>query len=116
MKESLFSFRIGFALQKDSPYTSKFSTKITQLKEHGLIGHWIEKEQDKVARIVSDGSSTVDFKGLSITNLQVEPQLFRRRLGSIRLQSRANIRDIFQEITRNNFLNTDIELEQSNFP
>lgn len=76
MKESLFSFRIGFALQKDSPYTSKFSSKIGQLKEHGLIDHWIEKEQDKVARIASLGTSTVDFRGLSITNLQVEQELF----------------------------------------
>ena len=71
MKDCLFPFSISIALQKNSPYTDKyglvskrlcsycvirFSTKIRQLKEAGLIGHWVKKEMDKVARTADNGN------------------------------------------------------------
>ena len=49
----------------------RFSTKIQQLKESGLIDHWIAVEQDKVARVVKAGPATRDPVGLSVSNLQV---------------------------------------------
>ena len=86
MRESLFSFPVGIALQKDSPYKSKcfwlctkifviqifrFSTKINQLKEHGFIDHWIAKEQEKVARL-DNSLDSGKFSALSMSNLQVK--------------------------------------------
>ena len=87
MRESLFSFPVGIALQKDSPYKSKcfeyvakriivlkafrFSNKINQLKEHGFIDHWIAKEQDKVAKLDSSQDSA-SISALSLDNLQVK--------------------------------------------
>ena len=87
MNERLFSFGVSFALPKNSPYTAKydpgmspralyysvhrFSTKIQQLKESGLIDHWISVEQDKVARLAKIGTATRDVVGLSVSNLQV---------------------------------------------
>ena len=79
-------------------YLSRFSKKIDQLRQFGLIDHWIETEQDKVARLAKigklqkifilillsksttysfhEGESSVDFKSLSISNLQVTPGVF----------------------------------------
>ena len=37
----------------------RFSKKIRQLNEGGLINYWIEKEMDKVARM-SDGTDKKD--------------------------------------------------------
>ena len=33
----------------------RFSEKVDQLKQSGLIDHWIKTEQDKIARITYDG-------------------------------------------------------------
>ena len=72
MQECLFPFGVAFALQKDSPYTNKFdlmltrpsltpcfsprfSSKIQQLKEFGLVSQWIQQEQDKVAKRLKKG-------------------------------------------------------------
>ena len=49
----------------------RFSIKIQQMKESGLIDHWIAVEQDKVARVVKEGPATRDPLGLSVSNLQV---------------------------------------------
>ena len=49
----------------------RFSTKIGQLKESGLIEHWIAEEQDKVARLANTEAGTAEVKPLSISNLQV---------------------------------------------
>lgn len=56
----------------------RFSTKIQQLKESGLIDHWISVEQDKVARLARIGTATRDVVGLSVSNLQVRrsPSVF----------------------------------------
>ena len=40
----------------------RFSTKIRQLKEGGLINHWIGKEQDKVARRSKDSMGFATFQ------------------------------------------------------
>ena len=40
------------------------------MKESGLIDHWIDVEQDKVARLVKIGTATRDVVGLSVSNLQ----------------------------------------------
>ena len=58
----------------------RFSTKIQQLKESGLIDHWIAVEQDKVARVVKAGPATRDPVGLSVTNLQVSMEGWRAAL------------------------------------
>ena len=65
----------------------RFSTKIRQLNEGGLINYWIEKEMDKVARISDgtdkkdkvllyrkyiSGSTTRPVKSLSLSDLQVK--------------------------------------------
>ena len=52
------------------PVLCRFSTKIQQLKESGLIDHWIAEEQDKVARVAKIGTATRDVVGLSVSNLQ----------------------------------------------
>ena len=87
MKEGLFHFGVSFALQKDSPYTERFSvewnfnikhktyflrfsTMIKQLKEFGLIQHWKQIEMDKVAKITQNDDSAAEFKGLTLSNLQ----------------------------------------------
>ena len=87
MKENLFHFGVSFVMQKDSPYTlrlvdkdihsnksktigkkntlliNRFSEKVDQLKQSGLIDHWIKTEQDKIARITYDGkTASLDLK------------------------------------------------------
>ena len=49
----------------------RFSTKIGQLKESGLIEHWIAAEQDKVGRLTNTKSGTAEVAQLSVSNLQV---------------------------------------------
>ena len=49
----------------------RFSTKIGQLKESGLIDHWIEVEQDKVGRLTNTETGTTEAAPLSVSNLQV---------------------------------------------
>lgn len=49
---------------------------IKQLKEFGLIGHWKKIEMDKVAKIAKSGDSEAEFKGLTLSNLQVHNILF----------------------------------------
>ena len=44
---------------------------IKQLKEFGLIQHWKQIEMDKVAKITQNGDSAAEFKGLTLSNLQV---------------------------------------------
>ena len=44
---------------------------IRQLKEFGLIQHWKKIEMDKVAKITQNGDSAAEFKGLTLSNLQV---------------------------------------------
>ena len=55
LREKLFYFGVSFVMQKNSPYKLKFSEKIEQLKQSGLIDHWIETEQDKMAKITNIG-------------------------------------------------------------
>ena len=74
-QECLFPFGVAYALQKDSPYTERyhwavichklspmqcqrFSSKIQQLKESGLINLWIQQEQDLVAQRAEEGFDT----------------------------------------------------------
>lgn len=52
-------------------YSLRFSTMIRQLKEFGLIQHWKKIEMDKVAKITQNGDSAAEFKGLTLSNLQV---------------------------------------------
>ena len=43
----------------------RFSEKVDQLKQSGLIDHWIKTEQDKIARITYDGkkkTASLDLK------------------------------------------------------
>merc|ERR1711944_359273 len=51
MRESLFQFSVSYVMQKDSPYTSRFSEKLDQLKQSGLIDHWMNNEFEKIARL-----------------------------------------------------------------
>ena len=44
---------------------------IKQLKEFGLIEHWKNTEMDKVAKITTNDNSEAEFKGLTLSNLQV---------------------------------------------
>ena len=44
---------------------------IRQLKAFGLIEHWKKNEMDKVAKITLTGDSAAEFKGLTLSNLQV---------------------------------------------
>ena len=44
---------------------------IKQLKEFGLIEHWKNTEMDKVAKIRTNDDSEAEFKGLTLSNLQV---------------------------------------------
>ena len=39
----------------------RFSEKVDQLKQSGLIDHWIKTEQDKIARITYDGKKTASL-------------------------------------------------------
>ena len=84
LQECLFPFGVAYALQKDSPYTQRlltyicivssssipnfvtsmlssshiiwrFSSKIQQLKESGLINLWIRQEQDLVGQRAEEG-------------------------------------------------------------
>ena len=70
MKECFVPFSIGFALQKDSIYTEKFSKKIQQLIEGGFINKWLTDEFDKVAKKADVGAAG-EAKPLVIDNLQV---------------------------------------------
>lgn len=45
---------------------------IKQLKEFGLIQHWKKIEMDKVAKITQNDYSAAEFKGLTLSNLQVQ--------------------------------------------
>ena len=49
----------------------RFSTKIGQLKESGLISHWINVEMDKVARLANKETGTAEIGPLNLSNLQV---------------------------------------------
>ena len=49
----------------------RFSEMIKQLKEFGLIEHWKNTEMDKVAKITTNDNSEAEFKGLTLSNLQV---------------------------------------------
>ena len=44
---------------------------IRQLKEFGLIEHWKKTEMDKVAKVTTNDNSEAEFKGLTLSNLQV---------------------------------------------
>ena len=44
---------------------------IRQLKEYGLIEHWKKTEMDKVAKVTTNDNSEAEFKGLTLSNLQV---------------------------------------------
>ena len=104
LKEKLFYFGVSFVMQKKSPYKLKFSEKIEQLKQSGLIDHWIETEQDKMAKITNIGklinelnltSHTVCFQGtsanfsrLTLWNMQVRfCNRIMELLFSLRLQA-----------------------------
>ena len=50
---------------------SRFSEMIRQLKEFGLIEHWKKTEMDKVAKVTTNDNSEAEFKGLTLSNLQV---------------------------------------------
>ena len=49
----------------------RFSTKIGQLKESGLISHWINVEMDKVGRLANTETGTAEINPLNLSNLQV---------------------------------------------
>ena len=49
----------------------RFSTKLGQLKESGLISHWINVEMDKVARLANKEIGTGEINPLNLSNLQV---------------------------------------------
>ena len=70
MKECFVPFSIGFALQKDSIYTERFSRKIQQLIEGGFIDKWLRDEFDNVAKKADVGASS-KAEPLVIYNLQV---------------------------------------------
>ena len=75
MRESLFQFSVSYVMQKDSPYTSRwkhltlrlraaltqhllrFSEKLDQLKQSGLIDHWMNNEFEKIARLQDTGKT-----------------------------------------------------------
>ena len=84
LQECLFPFGVAYALQKDSPYTQRlltyicivssssfpnfvmiyviiwrFSSKIQQLKESGLINLWIRQEQDLVGQRAEEGLNVI---------------------------------------------------------
>ena len=70
MKECFVPFSCGFALQKDSIYTSKFNIKMNQLIEGGFINKWLNDEFDNVAKKADIGAST-EAEPLTVDNLQV---------------------------------------------
>ena len=71
MKECFVPFSVGFALQKDSIYTDKFSRKMNQLIEGGFIGKWLNDEFEKVAK-KADLEAETEAEPLTISNIQVQ--------------------------------------------
>ena len=53
------------------------------MKESGLIEHWIEVEQDKVARLAQKETGTAEVGPLSVSNLQVSSQHFAQIFSSL---------------------------------
>ena len=70
MKECIKPVGVAFVLQKDSLLTNQFNRKITQLVESGLTDKWMLDEFEKVAKKISEKSST-KFEVLSLNHLQV---------------------------------------------
>ena len=70
MKECIKPVGVAFVLQKDSLLTNQFNRKITQLVESGLTDKWMLDEFEKVAKKISEKSST-KFEVLTLNHLQV---------------------------------------------
>ena len=59
-------------------YLCRFNEKIEHLKEFGLIGYWIEMEQDKVARLAKLGNEFYEFQKKTFFSVQDLPLLVLR--------------------------------------
>ena len=70
VSEPVRTFYVAFGMQKDSPFTAKFSATFTRLIEAGLLLKWTADEMDKVARVAEGDSSSAEPKPFVLAQIQ----------------------------------------------
>ena len=61
---------MAYGMQKDSPFTAKFSATFARLIEGGFLLKWTSDEMDKVARIADDSSTSSEAKAFVFDQIQ----------------------------------------------
>ena len=69
-KECFGSFRVAYAVPKDSPYKADFDRKISQMIEAGLPDKYYNDEMEKVASLARAKVSEAKAKPLTLHHLQ----------------------------------------------
>ena len=70
MSEPVRTFYVAYGMQKDSPFTAKFSATFARLIEGGFLLKWTSDEMDKVARIADDSSTSSEAKAFVFDQIQ----------------------------------------------
>ena len=70
VSEPVRTFYVAYGMQKDSPFTAKFSATFARLIEGGFLLKWTSDEMDKVARIAEESSSSSEPKAFVFDQIQ----------------------------------------------